>query len=228
MGTRMSTDRVRGRATPRLWSRFDAVFFDVAMAVVRGYGYVVHGLRVTGREHLAAERGGVVTISNHVHYLDGPWVAGQFRGRRVAVTSQPENFHLPVAGALVSHLLAVPLPRGAGELPAFEARLRRTVEAGQGVHFFPEGELVMYDTALRPLRRGAFVYACRLGVPVVPMVFTYGRRPWWRPRPPIRLTILPAEHPRGAGPADIAELLTRCRAAMGAVVPESLGDVTRW
>jgi 1-acyl-sn-glycerol-3-phosphate acyltransferase len=220
-----STDRARRAATPELWSRFDAVFFDVAMAIVRGYGYVVHGLRVTGREHLAAERGGVVTIANHVHYLDGPWVAGQYRGRRAAVVSQPSNFHLPVAGLLVSHLLAVPLPRGPGELPGFEARLRRTVEAGQGVHFFPEGELAMYDTTLRPFRRGAFAYACRLGVPVVPMVFTYGRRSWWRPRPPILLTILPAERPRGSGPADIAELLARCRAAMEAVVLRSPDDV---
>lgn len=228
MGTRTGTDRARRPATPRLWSRFDAVFFDVAMAVVRGYGYVVHGLRVTGREHLAAEPGGVVTVANHVHYLDGPWVAGQFRGRRVAVVSQPENFHLPVAGVLVSHLLAVPLPRGPGELSVFEERLRRTVEAGQGIHFFPEGELAMYDTTLRPFRRGAFAYASRLGVPVVPMVFTYGRRPRWRPRPPLRLTILPAERPRGAGPADIIELMTRCRAAMEAVVLESPGDVARW
>ncbi|MFJ2521487.1 lysophospholipid acyltransferase family protein [Cellulosimicrobium cellulans] len=223
----MAADRATRRATPRLWSRFDAVFFDVAMAVVRGYGYVVHGLRVTGREHLVSERGGVVSIANHVHYLDGPWVAGQFRGRRAAVVSQPSNFHLPVAGLLVSHLLAVPLPRGPGELSAFEARLRRTVDAGQGVHFFPEGVLAMYDTTLRPFQRGAFVYACRLDVPVVPMVFTYGRRPWWRPRPPIHLTILPAEHPRGAAPADIAELLTRCRSAMEAVVAGAPDDVAR-
>jgi len=226
VGDRRSADRAREPA-PRLWSRFDAVFFDVAMAIVRGYGYVVHGLRVSGRQHLAAERGGVVTIANHVHYLDGPWAAGQYRGRRAAVVSQPSNFHLPVAGVLVSHLLAVPLPRGPGELLAFEARLRRTVEAGQGVHFFPEGGLAMYDTTLRPFRRGAFVYACRLDVPVVPMVFTYGRRPWWRPRPPLRLTILPAERPRGAGPADIGELIARCRAAMEPVVREPHGDVVR-
>ncbi|WP_251150818.1 hypothetical protein [Cellulosimicrobium sp. Marseille-Q4280] len=77
-------------------------------------------------------------------------------------------------------------------------------------------------------RRGAFAYACRLVVPVVPMVFTYGRRSRWRPRPPLRLTILPAERPRGAGPADVVELMTRCRAAMEAVVLESRGDVARW
>lgn len=223
----MSTDGARTPASPRLWSRFDAAFFDVAMAVVRWYGCAVHGLRVTGREHLAGERGGVVTVANHVHYLDGPWVAGQFRGRRATVVSQPSNFHLPVAGVLVSHLLAVPLPRGPGELAAFEARLRRTVDAGQGVHFFPEGELAMYDTTLRPFRRGAFVYACRLGVPVVPMVFTYGRRPWWRPRPPIRLTILPAEHPGGAAPADIVELLARCRAVMESVAAGAGDDAIR-
>ncbi|QJW36950.1 lysophospholipid acyltransferase family protein [Cellulosimicrobium protaetiae] len=223
----MGADRPGRHTTPRLWSRFDGVFFDVAMAVVRWYGYAVHGLRVTGREHLASERGGVVSVANHVHYLDGPWVAGQFRGRRAAVVSQPSNFHLPVAGVLVSHLLAVPLPRGPGELAAFEARLRRTVDAGQGVHFFPEGALVMYDTTLRPFRRGAFVYACRLGVPVVPMVFTYGRRPWWRPRPPIRLTILPAERGRGSSPADVAELLARCWAAMESVAAGARDDAVR-
>jgi 1-acyl-sn-glycerol-3-phosphate acyltransferase len=217
----MGIDRAGRRARPRLWSVFDTALYDFAVTVIRVYAAVVHDLRVTGREHLSAVHGGVITISNHVHYLDSPMVAGQFRGRRVAVTAKPENFRLPVAGVLVRHLLAVAVPRTAAEQAAFEARLRRHVEAGQGVHFFPEGELVPYCPTLRPFKRGAFSYACRLGVPVVPMVFTYGRRRWWRRKPPLRLTILEAQRPGGAGPADAAELSARCRAAMEAVGPGS-------
>jgi 1-acyl-sn-glycerol-3-phosphate acyltransferase len=213
----MSTEHPGGRTTRgRVWSVPDTVLYDVAVAVLRVYVTVVHGLRVRGREQLAAAPGGVVSISNHVHYLDCGMVAGQFRGRRVAFTAKPENFELPVAGFLVSHLGAVAVPRAPADHPRFEAQLRACIGAGYGVHFYPEGELVQYDTTLRPFKRGAFEYACRLGVPVVPMVFTYGRRPWWRPKPPLRLHILAAEHPRGSGPGDVEELMARCRAAMEA------------
>jgi 1-acyl-sn-glycerol-3-phosphate acyltransferase len=212
----MSSDGTSGSLPPgRARSVFDTALYDVAVAVLRVYVAVAHGLRVEGREHLAAVRGSAITISNHVHYLDCAMVAGQSRERRVAFTAKRENFSLPVAGFLVTHLGAVATPGSPREVAAFEAQLRVRSGAGEGVHFYPEGELVPYDATLRPFRLGAFTYACRLGLPVVPMVFTYGPRRWWRWRPPLRLTILEAERPAGTDHADAVELMARCRDAMG-------------
>ena len=161
-----------------------------------------------------------MTVANHVHYLDCGMVAGQAR-RRVTFTAKAENFELPVAGFLVRHLGSVEVPRTPEQHAAFEPVVRARIRAGEAVHFYPEGELIPYDRTLRPFRHGAFTYACRLGVPVVPMVLTYGRRPWWRRRPPFRLTILEAQRPTGDGPEAAADLMARCRAAMEQVVAQA-------
>lgn len=211
----MSTERRRAR-TGRARNGVDAALYDFAVAVLRVYVAVVHGLRVSGGEHLAEVDGPVITISNHVHYLDCAMVAGQSRGRRVAFTAKPANFRLPVAGFLVKHLGAVAIPDSPRQFAAFEAQLRARTAVGEGVHFYPEGELVMYDPTLRSFKPGAFNFACRQGLPVVPMVFTYGPCPWWRWRPPLRLTILDAQRPAGTGRDDALELMERCRAAMEA------------
>ena len=209
----MSSDR-RGERRPRTRSAADAALYDAAVAILRVYVTVVHGLRVTGRENLAAVDGPVITVSNHVHYLDCAMVAAQWRRRRTTFTAKRANFSLPVAGFLVRHLGAVPIPESPGELVAFEARLGDRLAVAEGVHFYPEGELILYDATLRPFRSGAFTYACRRGLPVVPMVLTYGRRPWWRWRPPLRLTVLEAQRPAGTGHAHAVELMARCREAM--------------
>ena len=202
--------------------RADVAFYRFAVAVLRVVVLVWHGLRVTGGARLDAVPGGVITVSNHVTYLDCAMVAAQTR-RHLAFTSKASNFSLPVAGWLVRHLGAIPVPHSPEEHEAFEARLRAHLAAGQGVHFFPEGEMVLGDPTLRPFRHGAFNYACRLGVPVVPMVLTWGPKPWWRRRPPYRLAVLPAQRPRGATPEDAVELEARCRAAM-----ERVAGSSRW
>ena len=47
------------------------------------------------------------------------------------------------------------------------------LKKGQAVHFYPEGVMIPYYNGLRGFRKGAFHYAVKSDVPVVPMVITY-------------------------------------------------------
>ena len=197
-------------------ARFDAALYRFVTTVLRPVVAAALGLRVTGREHLAGLEGGFITVSNHVHPLDCAMLACQHRGRTMVFTAARANFHLPVAGFLVTHLGSIPVPRRGDprDRARFEAEIAQRLAAGDAVHFFPEGDLVPYDTTLREFRPGAFAAAARCGVPVVPALFTYGPRPWWRRRPPFRLRFLPPVRPDGADAAAARRLAERVRTAL--------------
>ncbi|HUJ74569.1 MAG TPA: hypothetical protein VL359_06905, partial [bacterium] len=54
------------------------------------------------------------------------------------------------------------------------------------IHFFPEGELSLRNQELQPFHPGAFLLACRRGVPVVTVTTVLHQR-LWRGRPWVRI-----------------------------------------
>ena len=175
-----------GIAFPVLWAA-DALFF---------------GLRVRGREQLKKLRGrGAVLVCNHVHWLDCTFLGLAAVPRRLVFVSLASNFHLPVAGALVRLLGAVPTPQGLGGMSDFLEQLTECVRGGEIAAIYPEGVLVPYAEGLRPFKSGAFFVAAAAGAPVLPAVITY-RKPrgfWrWRRRPTFTVTLLEPLWPEAA------------------------------
>ncbi|ETX04169.1 MAG: AMP-dependent synthetase and ligase, partial [Candidatus Entotheonella gemina] len=80
-------------------------------------------------------------------------------------------------------------------------RLLHLVRSGQSVVFFPEGTFGR-EPGLRPFRMGAFTIAAQVGAAVVPVALrgtrSVLRGGQWLPHPrPVRVTVLPALHPKG-------------------------------
>ena len=73
------------------------------------------------------------------------------------------------SGAIRRARGGVPVPQTTSELPQFFSELELLLAKGRIVYFFPEGELVPYDTSLRDFKRGAFHLAAQARVPVVPL-----------------------------------------------------------
>ncbi len=97
-------------------------------------------------------------------------------------------------------------------------RLLQLVQNGQSVVFFPEGTFGR-EPGLRPFRMGAFAIAAQAGVAVVPVALrgtrSVLRSKQWLPRPrPIRVTILPAIHPKGTEWLDRLALREAARTAI--------------
>ena len=72
-------------------------------------------------------------------------------------------------GFLMKYTDTIPLSNSADYMKhAFEPMLRREIDEGNFVLIYPEQEMWFNYRKPRPCKRGAFLYAARLGVPVVP------------------------------------------------------------
>ena len=130
-------------------------------------------LRVTGLERLPP--GAAIVVANHASYLDGPVLFAALPPRFGFVIKK-EVSRLPVAGFLLrrlDHHFVDRFNRHAGAMDM--RRILRSVAGGRSLAFFPEGTITV-SAALGRFHTGAFVAACRAGVPVAVAVIRGTRR----------------------------------------------------
>ncbi|MDR1668882.1 MAG: 1-acyl-sn-glycerol-3-phosphate acyltransferase [Oscillospiraceae bacterium] len=197
---------------------FDTCFYHFVVSVLRIVLFFVFRVRVRGRENLKGLTGGIITVSNHVHHLDCGMVSAQMRSRRMVFASIPQNLEDKVIGFFTRHLGCFPVPKLPNEFLVFEKRIETLLNRGWAVHFFPEGHLEPYCQELRPFTRGAFVYACKFGVPIVPMMITYRKKVFYKRQPPMTLTVLPPVFPQENTRAETVRLSELCKEMMKIVM----------
>ncbi|HTO24174.1 MAG TPA: lysophospholipid acyltransferase family protein [Spirochaetia bacterium] len=176
--------------------------FHFALSAVRVCDWVIYRARVLGREHLRGLPAAVV-VSNHTLLFDPGIVAHAIRPRRTYFTMLEETALIPYLGTFVRLLGAVPIPEGPGSLRILDEAAGSAFSTFGLIHFFPEGELSLLNQQLQAFHPGAFLLACRRGVPVVPVTTVLHQRLWrgrsWvqvagrRVRLPPRLTIVIGE-----------------------------------
>jgi glycosyltransferase involved in cell wall biosynthesis/1-acyl-sn-glycerol-3-phosphate acyltransferase len=130
------------------------------------------GLHIRGRQNLKSVKGGAITVMNHVHDMDCTMVKLALFPRRVYYTSLQRNLELPFVGWLIKGLGALSLPKDASGIAYFERQIKRGIEDGDWVHYYPEAMLVKDHPDLRNFHSGAFFTAVYSGCPVVPLVLT--------------------------------------------------------
>lgn len=144
----------------------------VATPLLLIWTHFVLGVRVYGRKNLRGLKS-VLTVCNHVHLLDSALIGLAFFPRRVIFPTIPKNIHSLWPGVLVQVLGGVAIPDNIRELKTFFDEMEFLLIKNCVVHFFPEGELIPYDTTLRDFKKGAFYLAARARVPIVPMTIRF-------------------------------------------------------
>jgi 1-acyl-sn-glycerol-3-phosphate acyltransferase len=139
-----------------------------ARELARLLGVRVH---VQGVEHLAGG-GPFVFTSNHQSHLDILALLGHLPGH-TRFAAKKELWRHPVVGAVLDTLGMVPIDRERPE-DAIDA-LNRAGARRDSLVVFPEGKRSR-DGQLGEFRKGAFVLAIRLGLPVVPVTCRGTRR----------------------------------------------------
>ena len=153
-----------------------------ARTLARMLGVRVH---VRGLEHL--EGGGpFVFTPNHQSHLDILALLGYLPGP-TRFAAKHELWRHPVLGAVLDTLGMIPIDRDHPER-AIDA-LNRATARQHSIVIFPEGTRSR-DGRLGEFRKGAFVLAIQLGLPVVPVVCRGTRR--LMPRGS-RLTVVPGD-----------------------------------
>jgi 1-acyl-sn-glycerol-3-phosphate acyltransferase len=194
--------------------------------------------RVRGRENLAPLHGKpAVGVGNHSVPLDCLIQGLALLPRFSYFTVIEETIMTPVLGSLVRLLGGMPIPTDPERLGDIDAAMETALKGQGGVYFYAEGECFLYNQEIRPFKAGAFYYAIRQGVPIVPVVSVL-KRPGSSGSPlrrvdkrlGITVHVLPAMYPppaAGRRSADLHNALVlarQARDAMQAVIDREGGD----
>jgi len=151
--------------------------FQIVLTAVRICDWVIYRIRITGRENLRAVPAAVI-VSNHTLLFDPGIIAHAIRPRRTYFTMLEETALIPYLGTFVRLLGGIPIPERPNALRTLESAARTAFRLTGFIHFFPEGELYRQNQEVSPFHLGAFLLACRLGVPVVPVTTVLHQRLW--------------------------------------------------
>lgn len=132
-----------------------------ARNLARLCGVRVH---VHGLEHLRQEP--YVFVANHQSHFDIVALLGHLPGQN-RFAAKKELFKQPVVGLILRTMGMIPVDRD-DTLGSVE-QLNRLKTDGHSIAIFPEGTRSP-DGQLLPFKKGAFVTAIQLGIPVVPIV----------------------------------------------------------
>lgn len=138
-------------------------------AVTRG---VNRNTEFTGLEHLRQIHTGAIITSNHFNPLDNTAVRSALKRagkNRLYIVSQAGNFAMKgVIGFVMNYADTIPLGKDQDYMTgAFPDHIKRLLRNRQYVLIYPEQEMWFNYRKPRPLKRGAYYYAARFGVPVI-------------------------------------------------------------
>jgi len=155
------------------WFRFAArIFFTAAIPVLFFWVCLVNGARIKGIQNLRGLRS-AVSVCNHVHKMDSALIASAFYPRKPVFPTRPEKVYRIFPGIIFNLLGCVSIPRTPGETHTFFREMKRMLNEGKIVHFFPEGFISPYGKELQSFKRGAFFLAAQAQAPVVPMAISF-------------------------------------------------------
>ena len=156
-----------------LWYVGHAIVSSVFKAIGFIGGAIVFGVwRVKDRKKLK----GIVaciTTSNHVGYLDAVLSLRSTGWKRKYIVVAPHNCKRNFGGAILRSAGVVPLPISFKGTRPFNEAMDGLAAKKTAIHFYAEQSMWIGYRKPRPYKEGAFYYAERLNVPVVPMLYCF-------------------------------------------------------
>ncbi len=153
---------------------------------------IIYGARVRGKENLKAiGKSGAVCICNHFSFLDTLFVrqaVGHFRSYH---TMAPKNNKVGLGGHIIRHGGMLPFSHDLAANRNLNAEIARLLGAGKIVNFYAEQALWTNYQKPRPMKDGAFHYAIKHNVPVLPIFCTFQKDKRGHMHK-LRINILPA------------------------------------
>lgn len=167
---------------------------------------------VEGREHLEPGQS-YVFVSNHQGSFDIFLIYG-FLGRNFKWMMKREIRRIPFVGfaCKMSHQIFVD-KRGPSKIRETYDKARDTLKSGMSLVVFPEGART-YTGEMRDFKKGAFMLADELQLPIVPLTINGSfhvmprTRDWkWVVWHPLRLTIHQPIYPVDKGPRNVQAVM---------------------
>ncbi len=141
------------------------MFYTLVKLIAKYFLWLLGKPVITGQDNIP-RTGPVIVVANHTSLLDGFLLAG-FWPRRITFLSAVYLFRLPVVGAFLRAMGAIPVQNEGSELAGMRAALR-VLQKGGTLALFPEGHICQTDK-LCPFQTGWAYLALKTGAPVVPV-----------------------------------------------------------
>ena len=151
----------------------NTLYYLIAFPILKIVTKLVYDLKIEGIENIRDINGPAISVSNHVLLLDCAMVGLSYGIKNVYYTTQQESFEIPFVRHLIKLLHAIPIPKKIQDKKKFIEVINETLQEENYIHFYPEAVLKPYDTNIRPFKNGAFDFAIKNEVPIVPMVFCF-------------------------------------------------------
>ena len=179
----------RQRGADAFWTGFWRTIMFLFGWILTG---VCFGARVTGRKNLRAlKKSGAVCVCNHFNYLDTLFVrqaVGHFRSYH---TMGPKNNKNGFGGWVMRHGGMLTFSSDHAAARNLNGEIERLLKKGKIINFYAEQAMWTNYQKPRPMKDGAFHYAVKHGVPVLPIFCTFKKKKSGHIRK-LRIHILPA------------------------------------
>jgi len=151
------------------------VFFQKVFAIKPFVWYenkLVYKTKVEGRENLKGVKSAIVT-SSHVFIFDCLIAMHALRGHKLKITAADFNNQEGWFGDLMRAGGMLPIGKKIDVMKKFNNAVEHYLLYNNFILFYPEQAMwYMYDKP-RPRKDGAFHYAAKFNVPVIPMFISY-------------------------------------------------------
>lgn len=135
-----------------------------------------HEITLVGIEHLGAVRGGVILTGNHFEKDESlcAKLATERVGRRrlYKVVREGNFFMTGLIGFLLKNCRTLPLSSNVHTMHKLDAAIATLLRRGEAILIYPEQAMWWNYKKPRPYRIGAYHYAAKNGVPVLPYFVT--------------------------------------------------------
>ncbi|MBB5217755.1 1-acyl-sn-glycerol-3-phosphate acyltransferase [Treponema rectale] len=164
----------------RIWK---AVIYAGIFFLVFPLSKILYGIKISGRENIRKNKrllkNGAMTVCNHVHRWDFPFVLQAVRWRRMWFPAKASNIQTKDAN-LILGAGGIPIPQTMAAVRKFNEAFNYIHAKKRWIHVFPESCRWAFYEPIRPFRAGAFKMALRYSLPVIPVAISYRPVTGWR------------------------------------------------
>lgn len=131
-------------------------------------------LKIVGKNNLKyIKKTGAILTCNHVHNLDCTLIRYATIKRKLKIIVGEFNNFKGFGGAILRSAATLPLSKNSTCVKNLYKSIGTLLDKKECILFYPEGSLWYCYEKPRPLNTGAYHFAVKFNVPIVPMFFTF-------------------------------------------------------
>ncbi len=164
------------------------IFFLAFSTLIRGlvwlFGpvltFFLFHLKIEGKKNVKEIKTGAITICNHVLRTDAPLVVRQaIKKHRFYCTAAPTNHKKGLAGIILKAGGILPFGVCVETYRSLNNCIKELLDNKCFVHFNPEQGMWLGYEKPRPMKSGAFIYAIKNNVPILPTFICFRKPNKW-------------------------------------------------